>query len=60
MRKLLDIWVSIWLAIICAMWLKDGIEADALTCNRLIAKPAWASILTCQKTYHYQPDPFTG
>lgn len=41
-------------------WMKEGIEADPLRCNRLNAKPPLAGYLTCQKTYHYQPDPFTG
>ena len=40
--------------------MKAGIEADPLRCNRLNAKPPLAGYLTCQKTYHYQPDPFTG
>lgn len=48
------------LAMFVLHWMKEGIEADANTCNRLIRKPPWESILTCQKVYHYQPDPFTG
>ena len=51
---------AIILALIILDFMKAGIESDADTCNRLTGKPGWASILTCQKTYRYQPDPFTG
>jgi hypothetical protein len=48
------------LALFVLHWMKESIEADPLRCNRLNAKPPLAGYLTCQKTYHYQPDPFTG
>jgi hypothetical protein len=51
---------AIILALFVLHWMKEGIEADPLKCNRLNAKPPLAGYLTCQKSYHYQPDPFTG
>jgi hypothetical protein len=61
--KRLSFWQALQLIIIAVCILdtmRMAIEEDALQCNRLIAKPVWAGFLTCQKTYHYQPDPFTG
>jgi short subunit fatty acids transporter len=48
------------LALMVVQAFKHDIEKDALTCNRLTSVPLLASHLTCQKLYHYQPDPFTG
>lgn len=56
--------LAIWAMIILG-WMQSAIEADPVRCNALIVKPGppgslFRSILTCQKLYHYQPDPFTG
>lgn len=59
----LPFWDYVILAILALFvlhWMKEGVEADPLKCNRLNAKPPLAGLLTCQKTYRYQPDPFTG
>jgi hypothetical protein len=54
-------YVSYIIVALCILdMMKTGIEADPLRCNRLNAKPPLAGYLTCQRTYHYQPDPFTG
>ena len=58
--KRLPIWQALILALVILDLMKANIEADANTCNRLSAKPVWSDVLTCQKVYHYQPDPFTG
>jgi hypothetical protein len=58
------LWCDIAIAIICAVWLLDmvkvGVEGNRRICNELMERPDFAGILTCQKLYHYQPDPFTG
>ena len=58
------LWCDLGITVICALGLlhiaKAVVEANALTCNALTDKPEWAGVLTCQKVYHYQPDPFTG
>jgi hypothetical protein len=58
------LWWDLAIALICLAGLlhvaKAIVEANTRTCNELSAKPPFSSILTCQKTYHYQPDPFTG
>jgi hypothetical protein len=58
------LWWDLAIVIVCAWWVLDmvkvGVEGDRRICNELTEKPGFAGILTCQKLYHYQPDPFTG
>jgi hypothetical protein len=58
------LWWDLAIVIVCAVWLLDivkvGAEGNRRICNELTEKPGFAGILTCQKLYHYQPDPFTG
>ena len=58
--KRLPIWQALIIAAVILDLMRAGIEENAPLCNRLSENPHWAGHLTCQKTYRYQPDPFTG
>lgn len=49
-----------WKAFVKTWQQSGGRESDCRTCEKTKEMALFGRFLTCQKTYHYQPDPFTG